>query len=392
MAIGAAILTTFLVALGPAQVDGDPPRFVVVRIIDYDRSELDLVMSTADLQALKAELQVEARLFEQGLLAAFRRWNEDEVLRRYKFPSTALEAREVTVIGPLYDTQQKACAALNAMLADKARTGPNRQPSKAEREGYSIVAQAMDLLVEQLDDMKIGSQSRENLKASTNKIVLAPGQVVSRTTAGTTRTAYHIAVPNSFNAESPPPLLVVFSPAGDGYSMMNQVRASANKVGWMVIGCDKLRNGMTIADGLPIERDLIRDLHTLIPYDKTRLYYGGFSGGACRAYRLTWRFKDRCAGILAFGGWLGGREAQRKPFQQNMAIAMVNGDADKGVREWEESDKNVLKQRGCEVRVFHFPGGHVVAPGEVIDEAIAWLDEQAVNCDSRGVHDVNEEQ
>jgi predicted esterase len=159
--------------------------------------------------------------------------------------------------------------------------------------------------------------------------------------------------------------------------MMNRVRASANKVGWMVIGCDGLRNGMGIKDELPIERDLIRDLHTFIPYDQTRLYYGGFSGGACRAYRLTWRFKDRCAGILAFGGWLGGSKAQKSAFQQHMAVAMVNGDSDKGPLKWEESDMNVLKDGQCEVRTFHFAGGHVVAPQRVIDEAVAWLDAQA---------------
>jgi predicted peptidase len=281
------------------------------------------------------------------------------------------------VIGPLYDSDQKASAALKLLPANSPLMESRRKQPKAQSETDNITAQALDLLVEQLDDMKGPSQSGESAEVSTNKIALTAGQVLSRTTAGTSQTTYHIAVPDNFNPEKPPPLLVVFSPGGDGRGMMNQVRASANTVGWMVIGCDKLKNGMSDEDAFPIERDLIRDFRTLIPYDQTRLYYGGFSGGASRAYHLTYRFKDPCAGILAFGGWLGGVEEQKKRFQKNMAIAMVNGDTDPGACSWEEADKTALKRRRCEVKIFHFPGGHAVAPSKVIDEAIAWLDTQA---------------
>jgi hypothetical protein len=375
--LAAATLMTFLAAPHLAKAADEAPRYAVVRIVNYDKSVTNVVMSTAEMQTLKAELQAETPLFGRALLAASNAWKADEFHRKQRFPSTAFGPRQAVVIGSLYDSAQRASAALALLPPSRRLMEARRKQPKAQSEEADITAQALDLLVEQLDDMKGASQSGESAEVSTNKIALTAGQVLSRTTAGKSQTTYHIAVPDNFSSKQPPPLLVVFSPGGDGRGMMNQVRASANKVGWMVIGCDKLRNGMKIEDELPIEKDLVSDLHAFIPYDHTRLFYGGMSGGAWQAYHLTWRAKDRCAGILAFGGWLGGAEDQKKPFQKNMAIAMVNGDKDANARAWEESDGKVLKTRRCEVRIFHFPGGHEVAPSDVIDEAVAWLDQQA---------------
>jgi hypothetical protein len=381
--LAAATLTTFLAAPYLAHAADEAPRYAVVRIVNYDKSATNLVMSAAEWQTLKAEIQAETPLFGRALLAASKEWKADEIHRNQTFPSTAFGPRQATAIGPFYDSAQKASAALKLLPANNPLMESRRKQPKAKSEKDNIAAQALDLLVEQLDDMKGASQPGGNAEVSTNKIALTAGQVLSRTTAGKTLTAYHIAVPDNFNPEKPPPLLVVFSPGGDGRGMMNQLRASANKVGWMVIGCDKLKNDTSEAEDFPIEGDLIRDLHMFIPYDRTRLYYGGFSGGANRAYHMTCHFKDPCAGILAFGGWLGGGEDQKKPFQKNMAIAMVNGDTDPGARSWEEGDKTALKHRRCEVKIFHFPGGHAVAPPNVIDEAIAWLDKQADTISSK---------
>ena len=372
-----ATMATFIVVPCFAQTPEPAPRYAVVRIADLDKSVTNVVMTAAELETLKAEIQTEAPLFGRALQAASDEWKKDETLRKKMFPSTALGARQATTVGSLYDSEEKAAAALKTLQGTKTMMASTRPPSKTQTEKDQLVAQAQDLVVEKLDALKAGSKPGGIEAASTNKIALKPGQTLDRKTAGKLQTPYHIAVPDNYNPEKPPPLLVVFSPGGDGRGMMNQVRGSANKVGWMVIGCDTLKNGMESEESIPIEKEFLQDLHTFVPYDPTRLYYGGFSGGASRAYDMTYLFRDKCAGILAFGGWLGGREAQGKPFQKNMAVAMLNGEGDQGARGWEDSDKEVLKHRHCQVKTFHFPGGHGVAPRELIDEAIAWMDEQA---------------
>jgi len=158
-----------------------------------------------------------------------------------------------------------------------------------------------------------------------------------------------------------------------GQGMMNAVKASADKVGWMVVGCDMVKNGMEDDEGDRITRDLFNDVHKYLAYNPKRLYYGGFSGGAMRSYRLSYLMKDKCSGILAFGGWLGGKEFHKKPYQRNMRIAMVNGASDSSAKGWEADDTRALKSKQCTVKVFRFEGGHQLPAVETVDKAINWL-------------------
>lgn len=351
-----------------------PPQFAVVRVVHFDKSETNQVMSGADYQTLQADVRKEATLFTRAAQLAADDWKKDEVLRARPFPASLLAARQASVVGSVYDSEQKAAAALDAMLTAKARMEGSRKKPKGTAEKDERLESALELLTDHLAELKgvpVQAQS------TANKIELKPGQTLSRKTEGPQQTSYHIAVPDTFKPEKPPPLLLMFSPGGDGRGMMNQVRASANKVGWMVIGCDRLKNGMNGDEEIAIQTEFLADVRKFIPYDPARLYYGGFSGGAMRGYHMTHEHKDRCAGILAFGGWLGMDDKITQPFQKKMAVAMVNGEGDKGALAYEDRDRGVLRHRNCDVKIFHFPGGHGVAPVEVIDEAIAWMDSQA---------------
>jgi len=350
--------------------------YVVVKLVNYDKSSTNVVMSLEKLQALKKTIADESPLFAKALASAAVEWRKDENFGRQMFPSAVLGMRQITAGSQTYPSEQKAQDALNALQASASRIKSKRQPSKFEIEKAERITQAVELLVEQLENLKNPDQPGDST-VSTNKLILTAGEVLDRTTEGETHIGYHVAVPGSYDVAKLPPLLVVFSPGGDGKGMMNHVKASANEVGWMVIGCDKLKNNMTEAEQTPMEKDLMNDIRKFIPYDVNRLYYGGMSGGAWRAYRMTCRFKDKCAGVLAFGGWLGGAEDQKKPYQRKMSIAMLNGNDDKGASCWEEQDKAALERRKCKVKIFKFPGGHVMAPKEVIDKAVAWMEEQA---------------
>lgn len=87
---------------------------------------------------------------------------------------------------------------------------------------------------------------------------------------------------------------------------MVTVRLAELYTGLLASACDMVKNGMEDDEGDRITRDLFNDVHKYLAYNPKRLYYGGFSGGAMRSYRLSYLMKDKCSGILAFGGWLGG--------------------------------------------------------------------------------------
>ena len=205
----------------------------------------------------------------------------------------------------------------------------------------------------------------------------AAGTVVDRTTAGKAGIPYHVYFPTSYTGKSDLPLLVAFSPGGDGMGMLNAMKGSAEKVGWILVGCDRLSNDTesTRAD-LAMEKEVVDEVLAKVPHDAQRLYLAGFSGGAMRAYSMSFRRTERIAGIIAYGGWLGGAETADKKFCKYMSVAMVNGRRDKNANDWAEKDAEVLKKRHCHTKQFPFDGGHEVAPAEVTDQALAWLEDE----------------
>ena len=205
---------------------------------------------------------------------------------------------------------------------------------------------------------------------------LQPGGLLSRTAAGDTGITYQVYVPGGFKAEAPPPVIIAFSPGGSGRQMVNAMKESAEKVGWLLVGCDKLKNSMPDERlERKMEDEVLADIFSKLPYQPKRIYFAGFSGGAMRSYELSARRKEKFAGIIAYGGWLGGRDNQRKPFCSGMAVALMNGEKDGAANSWAGSDTEVLKRRKCRVKPFSFPGGHGIAPAAVTDQAIAWLEE-----------------
>ena len=207
---------------------------------------------------------------------------------------------------------------------------------------------------------------------------MIPGTIFTLTAAGPNAVTYHVRVPPGFNPAKPPPLVVAFSSTGKGRSILRAISASTDKAGWIGIGCDKLMNSITdgkLADQM--EDEVLEDIYRNVPHDPRRVYLSGHSGGACRAYSITARRTEPFAGILAYGGWLGGSERQKAPYCKQMAVAMINGDKDEAANGWADSDKHALQLRKCEVETFSFPGGHPMPNDpEASDRAIAWLEQQ----------------
>jgi hypothetical protein len=357
---------------------GEDTRHVVVRVTAFDKQVTTQVMPVAEAQALQQEIRAETPLFGRAMMEAANEWRQIDARRRQPFPSHEFGARQIMVMGAPHPNAAAAEAALRALSPGGASmpAGGRRPGGAGAAERERTRAEAFDIFMSHMDQLKAdASIGGAGAGGVAEKLALTPGQVLTRTAEGPTKVTYHIAVPETYDPARPPPLLILFSPGGDGRGMMNFARAAANKLGWMVVGADRLRNGMDEKEAAAIERDLMADVRTQVTYDRRRLFYGGFSGGAMRAYLLTMVQRDRCAGILAFGGWLGGREKQAMPFQRRMRVAIVNGASDAGARTWEDQDRDALRRKQCEVRIFHFPGGHALPPPDILDQALEWLNQ-----------------
>lgn len=248
------------------------------------------------------------------------------------------------------------------------------QLSKADREYISAKLSAPGLSAVPAAGDPVAAKVSHGKPAAVAR--LAPGKVVKFAAAGDTGMSYHVYVPTSFNTNSVPPLIIAFSPGGNGMQMVNSMKSSAEKAGWMLIGCNKLKNNMKGVDSDKLEDEVLDDIYNRIPYNSARVYLAGFSGGAMRSYGLSARRPEKIAGIIAYGGWLGGRDHYDLDYCEDMAVAMVNGKKDNGANSWVDRDRDALEDCDCEVRVFNHPGGHRIAPANITDQVLAWLEEE----------------
>ncbi|WP_298365772.1 sialate O-acetylesterase [uncultured Lutibacter sp.] len=203
---------------------------------------------------------------------------------------------------------------------------------------------------------------------------LKPGSTIRIKALGKTNMIYNVYTPTSYSKNKLSPIIIAFSPAGNGAGILNQMRESAEKFGWILVGCDKLKNGMKdVALEQKMEDEVMDDILKNIPHNSNRIYLAGFSGGAMRAYSLTTRRPETYAGVIAYGGWLGGKDFQDKEYQSGMYVAVVNGEKDKGANKWKEIDSKTLIKNNCEVKHFSHEGGHKIAPPKITNEVLSWL-------------------
>ena len=228
--------------------------------------------------------------------------------------------------------------------------------------------------------------SKSEAKVGTPDVVarMTPGKTFSRKADGETGITYQVYVPTSFKTNAPPPMIISFSPGGSGKQMISNMKASAEKSGWVLIGCDMLKNGLKDeVHTQKMEDEVLDDIYSHLPNDPRRIYLAGFSGGSSRAYGISARREERIAGIIAYGGWLGGNDCLKKPYCKYMAVAIVNGDKDVAANSWVSKDTDALKKRRCHVKAYSFSGGHSIAPQNITDECIEWMKEDWLSSGSQ---------
>jgi len=205
--------------------------------------------------------------------------------------------------------------------------------------------------------------------------VIVPGRIHDYRAVGTTGITYHVYYPTSFDRASSLPIIIAFSPSGNGLSMVRKLGASVEQASWIIVGCDKLRNSRDKSQPwTQMEDEVLDDIYARISHNHDRIYLAGFSGGAMRAYGLASRRTERFAGILAYAGWLGGPRYQKKKYCPHMAVATVNGSKDKGANACQKGDMRALMRWDCHVKPFPFNGGHQMPRKGITNAAIRWLE------------------
>jgi hypothetical protein len=167
-------------------------------------------------------------------------------------------------------------------------------------------------------------------------------------------------------------MLILFHPGGNGRRRIYSYIEAAAGTGMTLVSLDAFRNSDKDDGMLERFEELLPHIESTVPHDSKRMYMGGSSGGAMRAYTYSAKVKRPWAGIFAGGGWLGGVGRYDLPFPA-MRVALVNGDKDRGANRYVDPDTARLQKSGCIVSVHAFEGGHQLPPPSVQKKAMAWL-------------------
>ena len=189
---------------------------------------------------------------------------------------------------------------------------------------------------------------------------------------------FYVYTPGKYKETTKLPMLILFHPSGKGARYVKQFMDAAETLGLIVVSSDAFHNtpdSWTPADEVMLDcfQELLPELEKTVPHDSRRLFMGGSSGGAQRAYHFSAKVDRPWAGIFANGGWLGGPAFYDWPFAKGMRVAMVNGNNDRPIARWLKPDTAILEKRECMVNLFVFEGGHQIPPPMIQFKALQWM-------------------
>lgn len=278
-------------------------------------------------------------------------------------------------------------ARANDQMRDWTLASGTRQ--QAEIVSYDETNKLVTLRLPDQSELKLGEKDLSTIdrawilqwveqdEEARNQLARIGGSVTEHSGTGKFTTAYAVYhPPTEAAAGTQLPMLILFHPGGNGKRSIYKYIEAAAAVGITVVSLDYFRNTDDIpqreAEMLECFTELLPQIEATVPHDENRMFMGGVSGGAWRAYHYSAQVPRPWAGIFAGGGWLGGKKYYHLAYPR-MRAAMVNGDKDRAANQYVDPDTAVLQKAGSSVSVHAFEGGHQLAPPSVQEKALRWL-------------------
>jgi len=188
--------------------------------------------------------------------------------------------------------------------------------------------------------------------------------------------AYALYVPSHYDPARAWPVVFCFDPEARGTVPVVRLQVAAEKYGYIVAGSLNSRNGPWDANVAAIQA-MVGDVDAHLHLDANRVYAAGLSGGARVASQLA--MAGLAKGVLACSaGFPQSQTPERVPF----VFFGTAGTEDFNYAEIQRVDRE-LTERGATHRTVVFDGGHEWAPAAVLEEAVGWLELQAMRAGAR---------
>lgn len=193
---------------------------------------------------------------------------------------------------------------------------------------------------------------------------------------------YTLYLPVGFDASQRHPVLLIFDPRGRARLAAELFRPAADRFGWILVSSNDTRSDGEWEPNRKAIAALWPEVHYLTGADPRRIYAAGFSGGAIVAWVLA-QATHEIAGIVSVGGRLA-------PEVSTDRIEFVHwgaaGSWDFNLTEMRTIEE-LLERMDVSHRLEVFDGPHAWCSPELAEQAIAWMELQAMRRELRPVND-----
>ena len=190
--------------------------------------------------------------------------------------------------------------------------------------------------------------------------------------------SYALFLPSRYTPQRRWPIIYCFDPGARGRVPVERFKAAAEKYGVIVAGSNNSRNGSS--DVAAAVNAMMKDTGERLAIDPRRVYTAGFSGGGRVATSVALSLGDAIAGVVACGGGFPPSVTPSKAV--TFALFATAGTDDFNYPEMRGLTR-AFDRLGLTNRFATFDGGHDWLTPALADDALAWLELQAMKAGRR---------
>jgi len=192
--------------------------------------------------------------------------------------------------------------------------------------------------------------------------------------------SYALYLPLDFVPTVKRPVLYLFDPGARGPVPVERFLQAAEKYGWILVASNNSRNGPW-EPNLRAAQAMFADSRARLPVDETRIYAGGFSGGARAACVFPRVIMRRVAGIIGVGAGISNTGTRPEDIGASSYFGII-GLADFNYPEMIRLDADL---DGAKVphRVLFYEAPHQWPDPETCGRAVGWMEITAMKQGTR---------
>ncbi len=187
--------------------------------------------------------------------------------------------------------------------------------------------------------------------------------------------SYALYLPSAYTPDRRWPVLYLLDARGRALVPLERFREAAEAHGWILVSSHDSRSDTKDDPNRPAIQAMWRDTHERLAIDDRRITLTGFSGTARAAVNLAVHAPKAIAGVIGCGA---GVADERVPLEGlSFAYFGTVGNRDFNYYEMRDLDRKLAAAK-VPHRIEVFDGGHEWPPAPLAEDAIAWMDIEAM--------------